>query len=69
MKARGVPVRGGDVVQYIFCLGPNGESSKNGQADRAYHPDEILRSKGKEAELKIGESLQIVSWVNNQADA
>lgn len=61
MKSRGVPVRGGDVVQYIFCLGPNGESSKSGQADRAYHPDEIVRSKGKEGELKIGELTSSVA--------
>ena len=38
-------------MQYIFCLGENGESSKSGQADRAYHPDEIRRSDGR---LKIG---------------
>lgn len=52
IKSRGGTAHAGDVIQYIFCLGPNGESSKSGQADRAYHPDEIRRSKG---ELKIGE--------------
>lgn len=42
----------GDVVPYIFCLGPNGESSKSGQADRAYHPDEIRKSKSKKEASK-----------------
>lgn len=54
MKSRGGSARGGDVIPYIFCLGPNGESSKSGQADRAYHPEELRKSKG---DLKIGKLL------------
>ncbi|KAF8323497.1 DNA polymerase alpha catalytic subunit [Cantharellus anzutake] len=46
LKAKGRSPRAGDVMQYIFCLGENGESSKSGQADRAFHPDEIRRSNG-----------------------
>src|SRR5258708_27738217 len=51
LKAKGQSPRSGDVMQYIFCLGENDESSRSAQADRAYHPDEIRRSDGR---LKIG---------------
>ncbi|KAF8316797.1 DNA polymerase alpha catalytic subunit [Clavulina sp. PMI_390] len=60
MKTRGSTVRAGDVVQYIFCLGPNGESSKSGQADRAFHPEEIRRSNG---ELKIDHEYYLATQI------
>ncbi|UZJ56615.1 hypothetical protein CBS101457_005935 [Exobasidium rhododendri] len=45
MEAKGVSVRMGDVIPYIFCVGDDGSSSiKGAQADRAFHPDEIRRS-------------------------
>jgi DNA polymerase alpha subunit A len=51
MEAKGVSVRMGDVVPYIFCLGEDGSSSiKGAQASRAFHPDEIRRG---ESGLKI----------------
>ena len=44
MEAKGVSVRMGDVIPYIFCLAEDGSSSiKGAQADRAFHPDEIRR--------------------------
>ena len=42
----------GDVMPYIFCLGADGKAARTGQADRAFHPDEIR----KQPELKIGQS-------------
>jgi DNA polymerase alpha subunit A len=51
MKSRGGTARAGDVIPYIFCLGPGGESSKNAQADRARHPDEVRKA---ENNLQIG---------------
>lgn len=51
MKSRGATARSGDVIPYIFCLGDSGESSKNAQAERAKHPDEIRRAG---SDLKIG---------------
>lgn len=51
MESRGVSVRMGDVIPYIFCLGEDGSSSiKGAQADRAFHPDEIRR---KDSDLKV----------------
>ena len=52
LMEKGSSARAGDVVQYIFCLGEDGQSSKSAQADRARHPDEIRKSDGA---LKIGE--------------
>lgn len=51
MKERGGHARIGDVIPYIFCLGGDGSSVKTGQADRAYHPDELRKA---DSELKIG---------------
>ncbi|KAB5589762.1 DNA polymerase II [Ceratobasidium theobromae] len=50
MKERGGHARIGDVIPYIFCLGGDGSSVKTGQADRAYHPDELRKA---DSELKI----------------
>ncbi|KAG8748383.1 DNA-directed DNA polymerase alpha catalytic subunit pol1 [Ceratobasidium sp. 414] len=50
MKERGGHARLGDVIPYIFCLGADGSSVKTGQADRAYHPDELKKA---DSELKI----------------
>ncbi|CAE6337459.1 unnamed protein product [Rhizoctonia solani] len=50
MKERGGHARIGDVIPYIFCLGGDGTSVKTGQADRAYHPDELRKT---DSELKI----------------
>ncbi|KAG8930695.1 DNA-directed DNA polymerase alpha catalytic subunit pol1 [Tulasnella sp. 418] len=43
MKSRGGTAKAGDVIPYLFCLGPDGQSSKTAQADRARHPDEVRR--------------------------
>jgi hypothetical protein len=51
MKSRGETARAGDIIPYIFCLGPGGESSKNAQADRARHPYEVRKA---ENNLQIG---------------
>ncbi|KAG9097044.1 DNA-directed DNA polymerase alpha catalytic subunit pol1 [Ceratobasidium sp. UAMH 11750] len=50
MKERGGHARLGDVIPYIFCLGADGSSAKTGQADRAFHPDELKKA---DSELKI----------------
>lgn len=51
MQSRGVSVRMGDVIPYIFCLAEDGSSSiKGAQANRAFHPDEIRRS---DSNLKV----------------
>ncbi|QRW17152.1 DNA polymerase family B [Rhizoctonia solani] len=50
MKERGGHARIGDVIPYIFCLGGDGTSVKTGQADRAFHPDELRKT---DSELKI----------------
>jgi DNA polymerase alpha subunit A len=57
MKERGGHARIGDVIPYIFCLGGDGSSVKTGQADRAYHPDELKKA---DSELKIGEERKFV---------
>jgi len=49
--SRGGTARVGDVILYIFCLGPGGESSRNAQADGARHPDEVRKA---ENNLQIG---------------
>ncbi|QRV74151.1 DNA polymerase family B [Ceratobasidium sp. AG-Ba] len=50
MKERGGHARLGDVIPYIFCLGADGSSAKTGQADRAYHPEELKKA---DSELRI----------------
>lgn len=50
IKARGGSARAGDVMQYVFCLGADGKSSKAGSADRAFTVDEVK----KDPDLKIG---------------
>jgi DNA polymerase alpha subunit A len=51
MESKGVSIRMGDVIPYIFCLGEDGSSSiKGAQANRAFHPDEIRRS---DSNLKV----------------
>ena len=51
LKAKGGSARAGDVIPYLFCLSEEGVSSKTGQADRAYHPDEFRRNG---SQLKLG---------------
>lgn len=51
MKARGASPRAGDVIPYIFCIGPAGETSKTANADRAKHPEEVRKP---EHGFKIG---------------
>lgn len=51
MKQKGTTVKAGDVVPYLFCLGPDGKTAKSAQADRAYHPDEFRKP---DSELKLG---------------
>lgn len=52
LKAKGGSAKAGDVIPYLFCLSEEGASSKTGQADRAFHPDEFRKSGSK---LKLGE--------------
>lgn len=54
MKQKGTTVKAGDVVPYLFCLGPDGKTAKSAQADRAYHPDEFRKP---DSELKLGKLL------------
>lgn len=43
MKQKGISAKAGDVIPYVFCLGPDGKSSRTAAADRAFHPDEFRR--------------------------
>ncbi|KAH8832882.1 hypothetical protein DL96DRAFT_1583755 [Flagelloscypha sp. PMI_526] len=43
MKAKDRQVRAGDVISYVFCLSEGQETSKTGQADRAFHPDDLRK--------------------------
>lgn len=52
LQAKGQSVKAGDVVPYVFCMGPDGITAKSAKADRAHHPDE-LRKPGNT--LKIGQ--------------
>lgn len=61
MKERGGNAKLGDVIPYIFCLGADGTAAKTGQADRAYHPEELKKADG---ELKIGEQDSLSSLTN-----
>ena len=53
MKQKGQSARAGDVIPYIFCVGSGGETTKHGQADKAYNPDEIRRGHGT---LQVGKT-------------
>jgi DNA polymerase alpha subunit A len=58
------PVNIGDHIPYVICLPPSDgdESAKHSDKDaaqRAYHPDEVIRSKG---ELKVDYEW----YLNNQ---
>lgn len=71
MQERGLNARMGDVIPYIFCLEPDGESnSKSGQADRAHHPDELRKH---DSELKIDYdhylALQILPPIERLCDS
>jgi DNA polymerase alpha subunit A len=51
MQAKGVTVRMGDVIPYVFCLDDSGNGgTKSAQAERAYHPDDLRR---KDSTLKV----------------
>ncbi|GAA5963816.1 hypothetical protein JCM8115_006341 [Rhodotorula mucilaginosa] len=43
MKAKGQSAKAGDVVPYIFCVPPSGETTKTAQAANAHHPDDVRR--------------------------
>ncbi|GAA6009942.1 DNA-directed DNA polymerase alpha catalytic subunit POL1 [Rhodotorula paludigena] len=43
MKAKGLSAKSGDVIPYIFCVPPNGETTKTAQAANAHHPDDVRR--------------------------
>ncbi|GAA5897364.1 hypothetical protein JCM5296_004143 [Sporobolomyces johnsonii] len=43
MKAKGQSAKAGDVIPYIFCIAPNGETTKTAQAANAHHPDDVRR--------------------------
>lgn len=51
MKAKGLSAKAGDVIPYIFCVPPNGETTKTAQAANAHHPDDVRRQG---STLKIG---------------
>jgi DNA polymerase elongation subunit (family B) len=51
MKAKGQSAKAGDVVPYIFCVPPSGETTKTAQAANAHHPDDVRRQG---STLKIG---------------
>ncbi|PWN36069.1 uncharacterized protein FA14DRAFT_160961 [Meira miltonrushii] len=70
MQAKGITVRMGDVIPYIFCTSEEGTSSKTAQAERAYHPDDLRR---KDSDLKVDMqhylSLQILPPVERLCDS
>ncbi|KWU44823.1 hypothetical protein RHOSPDRAFT_17356 [Rhodotorula sp. JG-1b] len=43
MKAKGQSAKAGDVIPYIFCVPPSGETTKTAQAANAHHPDDVRR--------------------------
>ncbi|GAA5879617.1 hypothetical protein JCM3774_004286 [Rhodotorula dairenensis] len=43
MKAKGQSAKAGDVIPYIFCVPPGGETTKTAQAANAHHPDDVRR--------------------------
>ncbi|GAA5918206.1 hypothetical protein JCM8208_006171, partial [Rhodotorula glutinis] len=43
MKAKGLSAKAGDVIPYIFCIPPGGETTKTAQAANAHHPDDVRR--------------------------
>ncbi|BGP49603.1 DNA-directed DNA polymerase alpha catalytic subunit pol1 [Rhodotorula kratochvilovae] len=43
MKAKGLSAKSSDVIPYIFCVPPNGETTKTAQAANAHHPDDVRR--------------------------
>lgn len=52
MRQAGISVRAGDTVPYVICLVENMPSgTKSGFAERAYHPDDVMRNNMK---LDIG---------------
>lgn len=51
MKAKGQSAKAGDVIPYIFCVPPGGETTKTAQAANAHHPDDVRRQG---STLKIG---------------
>lgn len=70
MQAKGITVRMGDVIPYIFCSSEEGTSSKTAQAERAFHPDDLRR---KDSDLKVDMqhylSLQILPPVERLCDS
>lgn len=44
MQAKSESVRSGDVIPYVFCVGP--PDTKASQAERAFHPDDVRRHHG-----------------------
>ena len=68
MLAKNEPVRSGDVIPYVFCVGAD---EKSAQAQRAFHPDEVRRHAGDPA-YKIDVhhylSLQLLPSIERLAD-
>ena len=48
MLAKNESARSGDVIPYVFCVGPQ-QDAKATQAERAYHPDDVRRHAGEAA--------------------
>ena len=62
MLAKNESARSGDVIPYVFCVGPQ-QDAKATQAERAYHPDDVRRHHGEAAyvvDYKHYLSLQIM---------
>lgn len=65
MKAKGLSAKAGDVIPYIFCVPPNGETTKTAQAANAHHPDDVRRQG---STLKIGACALLSSSLKGFTD-
>lgn len=71
MQAKGLTVRTGEVIPYVFCLGDDEwTSTKTAQAERAFHPDDLRR---KDTSLRIDKqyylSLQLLPPIERLCDS
>jgi len=64
MKAKGLSAKAGDVIPYIFCIPPGGETTKTAQAANAHHPDDVRRQG---STLKIGTSSFVAVMRSRQS--
>lgn len=69
MLAKNEPVRSGDVIPYVICVGTD---AKSAQAQRAFHPDEVRRHAGDPAyQIDVHHylSLQLLPSIERLADS